>query len=119
MPHGEVHRHFYESKIVKGLPGGRSEYFVYTPPGYDARASISYPTLYPVARSVPRVQPIGRTMGGANFVLDNLIAQGKAKPMVVVMPLGYGDMALLGKRLTDPDFDRAGSLPTDPYLKMP
>jgi hypothetical protein len=41
VPHGEVHRHFYESKVVKGLPGGRSEYFVYTPPGYDARASIS------------------------------------------------------------------------------
>lgn len=32
VPHGEVHRHFYESKIVKGLPRGRSEYFVYTPP---------------------------------------------------------------------------------------
>lgn len=41
MPHGEVHRHFYESKVVKGLPGGRSEYFVYTPPGYDARAGLT------------------------------------------------------------------------------
>lgn len=46
-------------------------------------------------------------MGGANFVLDNLIAQGKAKPMVVVMPLGYGDMAVADKQ---PSADGFGPL---------
>jgi hypothetical protein len=45
-------------------------------------------------------------MGGADFVLDNLIAQGKAKPMVVVMPLGYGDMAVASKQPSDADFCR-------------
>ena len=105
VPHGEVHRHFYESKVVKGLPGGRSEYFVYTPPGYDARASISYPTLY-LLHGLSQGAADWTEMGGANFVLDNLIAQGKAKPMVAVMPLGYGDMAVAAKQPSDPDFGR-------------
>jgi hypothetical protein len=37
--------------------------------------------------------------GGANFILDNLIAQGKAKPMIVVMPLGYGGMDVVSQTL--------------------
>jgi enterochelin esterase family protein len=103
VPHGEVHRHFYESKIVKGLPGGLSEYFVYTPPGYEAHLSTTYPTLY-LLHGLSQGAADWTEMGGANFVLDNLIAQGKAKPMVVVMPLGYGDMAVAGKQPSDPDF---------------
>jgi enterochelin esterase-like enzyme len=103
VPHGEVHRHFYESKIVKGLPNGRSEYFVYTPPGYESHPGTIYPTLF-LLHGLSQGAGDWTTMGGANFVLDNLIAQGKAKPMVVVMPLGYGDMALLSKGLADPDF---------------
>ena len=46
-------------------------------------------------------------MGGANFVLDNLIAQGKAKPMVVVMPLGYGDLGLFRTGIMDAGFAAA------------
>ena len=103
MPHGEVHHHFYESKIVKGLPGGRSEYFVYTPPGYEAHASMHYPTLY-LLHGLSQGAADWTEMGGANFVLDGLIAQGKAKPMVVVMPLGYGDMAVNKKRPSDEGF---------------
>lgn len=106
VPHGEVHRHFYESKIAKGLPGSRSEYFVYTPPGYDAHASTRYPTLY-LLHGLSQGAADWTAMGGANFVLDSLIAQGKAKPMVVVMPLGYGDMAVVGKKgPSDDAFDR-------------
>jgi len=103
VPHGEVHRHFYESRILKGRPGGRSEYFVYTPPGYETHASAIYPTLY-LLHGLSQGDADWTTMGGANFVLDNLIAQGKAKPMVVVMPLGYGDMAVAGKQPSDADF---------------
>ena len=106
VPHGEVHQHFYESKVAKGLPGGRSEYFVYTPPGYDARGSTVYPTLY-LLHGMTQGAADWTAMGGANFVLDNLIAQGKAKPMVVVMPLGYGDMALIGKGISDEGFGAA------------
>jgi len=94
VPHGEVHHHFYESKLVKGLPGGRSEYFVYTPPGYEAHRSTTYPILY-LLHGLSEGAADWTVMGGANFVLDNLIAQGKAKPMVVVMPLGYTDMAVV------------------------
>jgi enterochelin esterase family protein len=105
VPHGEVHHHFYESKIVKGLPGGRSEYFVYTPPGYEVRASTTYPTLY-LLHGLSQGPLDWTAMGGANFVLDGLIAQGKAKPMVVVMPLGYGDMAVAAKKPSDEGFDQ-------------
>lgn len=105
VPHGELHRHFYESTIVKGLPNSQSEYFVYTPPGYDAHASTTYPILY-LLHGLSQSAADWTAMGGANFVLDNLIAQGKAKPMVVVMPLGYGDLAVAGKQPSDPDFTR-------------
>lgn len=106
VPHGEVHRHFYESKIVKGLPDGRSEYFVYTPPGYEAHGSTTYPTLY-LLHGLSQGAADWTAMGGANFVLDNLIAAGKAKPMLVVMPLGYGDMAVADKQ---PSADGFGPL---------
>jgi len=105
VPHGVVHRHFYESRIVKGLPNGKSEYFVYTPPGYESHPGRTYPTLY-LLHGMSQGAADWTAMGGANFVLDNLIAEGKAKPMVVVMPLGYGDMRLIGKGLSDQDFNR-------------
>ena len=105
VPHGEVHHHFYESKIVKGLPGGRSEYFVYTPPGYEAHPSTNYPTLY-LLHGLSQGAADWTAMGGANFVLDSLIAQGKAKPMAVLMPLGYGDMAVASKQPSADGFGR-------------
>ncbi len=105
VPHGEMHHHFYESKIVKGLPNGQSEYFVYTPPGYETRASTTYPTLY-LLQGLSQGAVDWTAMGGANFALDSLIAQGKAKPMVVVMPFGYGDMAVATKKPSDQGFDQ-------------
>ena len=42
VPHGEVHHHFYRSDIV----GINSEYYVYTPPGFDAKSGKKYPVLY-------------------------------------------------------------------------
>jgi len=102
-PHGEVHRHLYESKMVRGLPNGRSEYFVYTPPGYNAHGPAIYPALY-LLHGLSQGAADWTAMGGANLILDNLIAQGKAKPMVVVMPLGYGDMAVAGKQPSEAGF---------------
>lgn len=92
VPHGAVHHHLYDSKLVKGLPGGHSEYYVYTPPGYESHPAATYPTLY-LLHGLSEGAADWTQMGGANFILDNLIAQGKAKPMIVVMPLGYTDMA--------------------------
>ena len=90
VPHGVLHHHFYKSMITSGVPGGRGEYYVYTPPAYNPRAG-KYPVLY-LLHGYAQTAADWTVPGGANFILDNLIAQGKAKPMIVVMPLVYGNM---------------------------
>jgi len=93
VPHGAVHHHIYTTSVVLGLPGNQSDYYVYTPPGYDPAAK-PYPVLYLLHGWTD--SDYGWLYNGrANFILDNLIAQGKAKPMIVVMPLGYGDLAFI------------------------
>jgi len=94
VPHGAVHTHRFTSTIARGLPANQEEVVVYTPPGYDAHAAKPYPVLYllhgwsGVAEGWVKDQQ-------ANFIFDNLLAEGKIKPMVVVMPLGYGDMSFV------------------------
>jgi enterochelin esterase family protein len=90
VPHGAVHHHFYTSKIV----GDRRDFYVYTPPGFEAKGKKKYPVLY-LLHGYSDMANAWTLMGHANFILDNLIAQGKAKPMIVVMPLGYGAPQLL------------------------
>jgi enterochelin esterase family protein len=94
VPHGVVHHHFYTSASVRGLTAGLSDYFVYTPPGYDPRSPKSYPALYLLHGYTDSAEGWS-TEGRANLILDNLIASGKAKPMIVIMPLGYGDMSFV------------------------
>jgi enterochelin esterase-like enzyme len=89
VAHGVVHHHFYTSKVVSGLENGQSEYYVYTPPSYDPKRA--YPVLY-LLHGWSDLANGWTAVGRANFIFDNLIAEGKAKPMLVVMPLGYGDM---------------------------
>jgi enterochelin esterase family protein len=91
VPHGAVHHHFYTSKVVSGLVDGQSEYFVYTPPGYDPKRAEPYPVLY-LLHGWSDMANGWIEVGQANFIFDNLIAEGRVKPMLVVMPLGYGDM---------------------------
>ena len=90
VPHGEVHHHFYHSKI-NGLD---SDFYVYTPPAYDPNANTQYPVLY-LLHGFSDAANGWSEVGRANFILDNLIAQAKAKPMIVVMPLGYGDFEVI------------------------
>jgi enterochelin esterase family protein len=94
VPHGVVHHHVYRSASITGLENGAEDYYVYTPPGYDASGSTRYPVLYLLhgwsSRSGSWLE-----QGEVNFILDNLIAQGKAVPMIVVMPLGYGDISFV------------------------
>ncbi len=85
VPHGIVHHHFYKSGVV----GDERDFYVYTPPGYDPKASHLYPVLY-LLHGFSDDASGWTAVGRANVILDNLIAQGKAKPMLVVMPLGYG-----------------------------
>jgi enterochelin esterase-like enzyme len=87
VPRGVVHHHFYKSAVAHD----DRDYYVYTPAGYDAAAKKTYPVLY-LLHGFSDDASGWTAVGHANVILDNLIAQGKAKPMIVVMPLGYGTM---------------------------
>jgi enterochelin esterase family protein len=79
VPHGAVTRHVYHSAVL----GGERELYVYTPPGYDRRKK--YPALYLLGGSGELAGTWAQD-GRANFILDNLLAEKKAVPMVIVMP---------------------------------
>jgi enterochelin esterase-like enzyme len=83
VPHGTVQSVWYPSEILKQK--GRRMY-VYTPPDYFTSSS-KYPVLY-LLHGGGGDEDAWTTMGRANVIMDNLIAQGKAKPMIVVMPNG-------------------------------
>jgi enterochelin esterase-like enzyme len=90
VPHGEIHHHFYKSAVA----GDDRDYYVYTPAGYDVAAKKTYPVLY-LLHGFSDDASGWTAVGHANVIFDNLIAQGKVKPMVVVMPLGYGTMEMI------------------------
>ena len=101
VPHGVIHRHFYHSTAS----GDDRAFFVYTPPNYKASAGESYPVLY-LLHGYSDDATAWWSVGQANVILDNLIARGQAKPMVVVMPLGYGTMEIVHRgwaRVREPD----------------
>ena len=81
--HGVVHQHTYQSKVV----GDNREFYVYTPPNYQPKKR--YPMLV-LLHGYSDYADAWTTVGKANLIMDNLVAEGKAKPMIVVMPLGYG-----------------------------
>lgn len=85
VPRGTVHRHFYRSGIV----GDDRDYYVYTPAGYDPGSKKTYPVFY-LLHGFSDDASGWTAVGNAHVILDNLIAQGKAQPMIVVMTLGYG-----------------------------
>lgn len=88
VPHGTVRLHEYESKSLGKLRGLR----VYTPPGYDQNSRAKYPVLY-LLHGAGDNQDTWTEFGHAHFILDNLIARGKARPMIVVMPDGHASFA--------------------------
>jgi enterochelin esterase-like enzyme len=90
VPHGVVHHYFYHSAVV----GDDRDYFVYTPPGYDPDAKTLYPVFY-LQHGFSDGADGWTAVGRANFILDNLMAQGKVKPMLIVMTLGYGAPEIL------------------------
>ena len=90
VPRGLLHRHFYKSKVA----GDERDFIVYTPPGYDSAARKRYPVLY-LLHGYSDDTTAWSTIGRANVILDNLIARKQAKPMIVVMPLGYGTMEVV------------------------
>lgn len=89
VPRGEIHHHFYKSAVAND----ERDYYVYTPPGYEKSAQ-KYPTLY-LLHGFSDDASAWTAVGRMNVIFDNLIAQGKVKPMIVVMPLGYGTMEMI------------------------
>lgn len=85
VPHGVVHRHEYHSSSI----GDDRDFYVYTPPGYNPAGKQRYPVLYLLHGYSDDASAWWR-VGRANIILDNLIAAGKAVPMIIVMPNGYG-----------------------------
>jgi enterochelin esterase-like enzyme len=79
VPHGAITTHIYHSPVT----GGEREMLVYTPPGYDDKKQ--YPVLYLLGGSGDLAQT-WYMHGQANFIMDNLLAEGKAVPMIIVMP---------------------------------
>lgn len=82
VPHGTVHINWYQSASLNAL---RSIY-VYTPPGYES-GKTKYPVLY-LLHGSGDTEAGWVDVGRANLILDNLIAAGSAKPMIIVMPYG-------------------------------
>lgn len=87
VPHGEVRMLWYHSRVT----GSPRRAMVYTPPGYDA-SKDRYPVLY-LQHGAGEDERGWTNQGRANFILDNLIAAGKARPMIVVMDNGYATQA--------------------------
>jgi len=83
VPHGDVRIVMYESKVM----GVTRLVWVYTPPGYD-ESKVKYPVLY-LLHGNGEAQNGWVMNGRANVILDNLIAERKAQPMLVVMPQGH------------------------------
>jgi enterochelin esterase-like enzyme len=80
VPHGNVLIKNYFSKVAKGW----RHIFVYTPPDYDKNTTARYPVLY-LQHGGGEDERVWIEMGRTNLILDNLIAEGKVKPFIVVM----------------------------------
>ena len=84
VPHGTVHQHTYLSKAL----GRPREVWIYTPPGYEKSGAAKYPLLV-LQHGSGDNQQTWVAHGHAHWILDSLIAAGKARPMVVVMLDGH------------------------------
>ncbi len=83
VPHGQVREHTYFSETENSM----RRCFVYTPPSYDADVSKRYPVLY-LQHGGGENETGWSSQGHANLIMDNLIAEGKAKPFIIVMDNG-------------------------------
>lgn len=83
VPHGKISYRYYNSKTL----GTTRPLLVYTPPGFDVNGKTKYPVLY-LIHGGSDTEETWTKVGRANLIADNLIAQKKAKSMIIVMPYG-------------------------------
>lgn len=84
VPHGTVHRHFYHNPAIEAV----RSVSVYTPPGYEKDVDQQYPVLF-LFHGSGGTDESWFDVGFANVILDNLISENKAQPMIVVAPFGH------------------------------
>ncbi len=84
VPHGTVRIETYHSKTI----GAPRTLWIYTPPGYE-KGTRRYPVFY-LLHGSGNIDSSWILTGRANYILDNLIAEGKARPMIIVNGFGYG-----------------------------
>jgi enterochelin esterase-like enzyme len=80
VPHGQLRENHYFSKSTNAV----RQCFVYTPPGYDENTSKRYPVLY-LQHGMGENETGWGNQGKTNLIMDNLIAEGKAAPFIIVM----------------------------------
>ncbi len=83
VPHGQLHEVWYRNPAL-----GQRHAMIYTPPGYDAASAKTYPAIY-LLHSTTDNETFWSHVARANFIVDNLLADGKAKPVLLVMVFGH------------------------------
>ncbi len=100
VPHGAVAAVTYYSKSLERF----RRMHIYTPPGYELGEG-KFPIFY-LLHGAGDCDDSWTSVGRAGFILDNLIAAGKVKPMVVVMPAGHAGASMFGRREGVDDFTK-------------
>lgn len=84
VPHGTIRMDYYKS----GVTGRVRNCYIYTPPGYEKNPDLRYPVLY-LQHGGGESETSWIWQGKINFIMDNLLAEGKCREMLIVMNLGY------------------------------
>ena len=116
VPHGEVREVWYSSSTL----GMMRRMHVYTPPGYEKpgyeKGATKYPVFY-LLHGAGDDDSGWNSVGRAGFILDNLMAAGKAKPMIVVMPNGSMPLPAQTGMPNTQMMNQMRNLFTDEFLK--
>ncbi|WP_428741917.1 alpha/beta hydrolase-fold protein [Tenacibaculum sp.] len=113
VPHGNVQQILFPSKSTRAIRRA----FVYTPPGYNSNTTEHYPVLY-LQHGWGEDETAWAKQGHANLIMDNLIAEGKIEPFIIVMTYGMTNEVKWGK-LKDFDINRFQTVLVDeliPYI---
>jgi enterochelin esterase-like enzyme len=92
VPHGNVVQVLFPSPSTNTSRRA----FVYTPPGYDSKSKKKYPVLY-LQHGWGEDETAWSNQGHANLIMDNMIAEGKVQPFIIVMTYGMTNNARFGK----------------------
>ncbi|MDL2304628.1 esterase [Bacteroides sp. OttesenSCG-928-D19] len=112
VPHGTVARRWYNSPTLKE----ERRITIYTPPGYE-NGNQSYPVFY-LLHGSGGDEEAWIALGRTSQILDNLIAQGKAKPMIVVMPNGHTQNTASPEETNRAYIPAMGGGPREPVASM-